>query len=75
MITNAPAWLPLFLSIASTALAVGGIVLLWIKLSPFVERRHVESMSAPPRNWRHAVLIGSLLLLAMAIAGILIFIT
>jgi hypothetical protein len=74
MITNAPAWLQPLLWTASTALAVGGIVYIWIKVSPWVERRHVESMSAPPRNWRHDLLGGCLLLLAMAITGILIHI-
>ena len=59
---------------ASAALVFGGIVFIWIKISPWVERRHVESMTAPPRDWRHYVLGGCLLLLAMAITGIVIFI-
>jgi hypothetical protein len=74
MITNAPSWLQPFLWIAFIALAGWVIVLLWIKLSPIIERRHVESMSAPPRNWRHDVLSGSILLLVFAIALILILI-
>jgi len=74
MITNAPTWLQPLLWIACIALAGCVIVLLWSKVLPIVEQRHVESMSVPERNWRHSVLIGSILVLAIAITGILILV-
>jgi lipid-A-disaccharide synthase-like uncharacterized protein len=72
VITNAPAWLQPLLWIASMALAGCAIVLIWRSLVPFIERRHVESMSLPARNWRKAVVGGCILLLAFAIVAIVL---
>ena len=74
MITNAPAWLQPLLWIACIALAGCVIVLIWKRLLPIVERRHVEAMSAPPNNWRNGVLVAGIMLLAIAVMGILIYV-
>lgn len=69
MILTAPNWLQPILWTAAIAAVVVLIVLIWCRLSPTVERLHVEGMNEHPRSWKRVVWFGVLLLLVVAAAA------
>jgi hypothetical protein len=72
MISNAPGWMQPFLWFACIALAGGAIVWLWIRLSPTVERLHVEGLHEPP-PYRKSLLAFCCFLLLIAVVLLVLF--